>query len=202
MIKLIIFEGTDRTGKSTAIQNTVEQFKDAGKNVIEIRYEDRWPGSMISSKFNKENDRIYCAKTIEYNLMQLYGVMLAADQNNTVVIADRFHLSELVYGFVSRNDIYTAYFGSDEKAIDFMQQSERWLSEHFDVQLIVSAGSDKFEFKDDNEHIGYEQSADLLRAVNRRYVEVFTKSIIDEKCLLYVDSPSQLSRFVKDIVSI
>lgn len=111
MKRIFIFEGCDRTGKSTFINFLVKKFQEDGK--IPFVFHLMGPTKFDGLTFNNdEKSLIQLAKfNDEYDFMR---EMLNSDER-TVIIFDRSAFGEFVWSkFWNRTGKYTNYVTSDE----------------------------------------------------------------------------------------
>lgn len=104
---LIVFEGLDRSGKSTQCAKLVERFKSQGKNVVHQRFPDRTTviGGMINSYLSgasqQEDHAIHLL--FSANRWEAAGSIRQHIEAGTTVVVDRYYYSGCVYSAAKQN---------------------------------------------------------------------------------------------------
>jgi len=94
----IVFEGVDRVGKTTAIENTAEELKSRGYDVVTI-FESNDPIMQYIKQSNLDIDRIvYLVNSMREEHQRLIRMIL---DSNVILLMDRYYDSTYVYGYES-----------------------------------------------------------------------------------------------------
>lgn len=180
-MKHIIVEGGDRLGKSTLIAAIAKHFnydnvmiRHFGKPPKEFPEEDS-PLSFQAECFYKEGDLIEALSQMENDVYNYY---------ENIVIWNRSHLGEYVYGQMFRNN--------DPKQTELMISNfeERFLLTNPETYLILlTADPEFFLSKEDGNSFSknLEQKTTEIKLFN----EIFDKSLIDKKLIIKVNEGNQ-----------
>jgi hypothetical protein len=190
-MKLIILEGVDRTGKSTVANKLKEYLSQHTQCIMMHDHTDMNPAKDFKYMFHSADPNFY-SKTIEYATFQLMGIYQSAKQD-AVIIADRLHLSDDVYGDFYRIVARNNYLRGRKDA--HFQSFEYFIQRLFDVSLYVFNANDTFEFKDDTSNVNFVHKAESLKSINSMFKDVYDFSIIVDKHILNIDNSFSLNVF-------
>jgi len=159
-MKLIIIEGPDNCGKNTLINKLSENFL----TVTNIHY-------------NKPEN-----KYIQNTIFRGYAYAIVNKVYNTdVVILNRSHYGEYVYGCLYRNI-------SDKDAIDIIQEiDDIYLQNNIDVYYIqLLSTSDSLLLKNDDNKSLSEGNITKIEIEQNRFRTIFEKSKLNKK-IIYIN---------------
>lgn len=194
-LPIIIFEGANGLGKTTSIKSVSEFFRESGTKVIERRNHELSPTDFfVGTLFNERWDKYCHTKTIEYAAMNLSAWLTAEssgaiDVDNTLILSDRMHLTEKVYGEKYRKEITEHYHGGSETIDIINMQFETFLNRNFDVHLITVVTSEEFESVDSEQN----QLNDMFRSEH-------DESIINSKHLVEIDYIMETEEKVRNLI--
>lgn len=181
-MKLIIIEGTDRTGKSTLIKELCEHYN---YDNVTIRHF----GKPIKSS-SKDN-------TIKYQLSKFYNevniVKLLQEEKNpyfeNIVIWNRSHIGEYVYGQKFRS--YT-----QEESNDIINNINSYLFNNIhmdDIKLIYLYGDAEFLLKNEDGESFSKNSDDKLHEMSL-FDDIINKSKINNIIKLKVNNDMEYKK--------
>ena len=181
-VKVVIFEGPDRVGKSTQVKLLFEEFCGRDELVHQLHYS--------GVKLPKDD-------CIRYS-KNLYSSMFNIVHKNRFFanfILDRSHLGEYVYGNLYRG--YEANWVFDLEA-DMRDRDPKWFDASFYLITMV-LDPKKLVAREDGESF----STDLEKKETEilRFKEAHTRSNVSHKLLLDCDhTPEVLAQTIKDFV--
>lgn len=160
-MKLIIIEGPDNCGKNTLINEISENFL----TVTNIHYT------------KPEN------KYVQNTLFRGYAYAIVNKVYDTdAIILNRSHYGEYVYGCLYRGV-------SDKDALDIINEIDKiYLNHNIDAYYIqLMCDSDKLLMRNDDGKSLSENKLDRIHTEIKRFKEIYNKSILDNKKLIYVN---------------
>ena len=184
--KVIIVEGIDRIGKDTLVSNLQSNaFNNWGRPSMHVHYSS--PPKSIEGDYNKfeYQDKSY---------MMGFGVMEEAIKpyNNTLMIYNRFHLGETVYG--------PRYRGVTEEQVDRIFNIEdiyldyfRMMNLHPENILLVLLTTSSFDhIEDDGGNFDFskkeEEQEDFIKAFERSQLNKVRVDTFDKNTGTYRDA--------------
>ena len=162
-MKLIIFEGLDRCFKTTNVNEIKNSFINVGKPVHVLHY-----SSIKSINVKKSSEELY------RNLFQMYVALKDVDG---VLICDRAHLGEWVYGKIYRDYDANFIWGIEKEFINYSD----------DVSLVVLYDSDINSLLKREDGLSYSSEYSQKQMEIDRFRYAFKRSNIPNKMLFNVN---------------
>jgi hypothetical protein len=191
--RLIIVEGADRIGKTTALVKLTNTFREKGYTVTCINFSTDNCNSSVRHQtfidFTKDWQKIWTI--FSGNFMQMYWsitkIFEAAQgksKKGHIVIVDRLHLSGFVFSKLLRPEsLYNVWGPAGFRLLELIESFELSLNEDINFQstLIVFTKADDAMWVDDNEHIAVKISAAQQRVANDMFKHMFAMSKMSRK---------------------
>jgi thymidylate kinase len=164
-MKLIICEGPDRCGKDTLINRIIEKYP----NIVK-RHWGFPKGDTDEEKTRYQKESFY----LEFYLYDILSKLI----DNSIMIWNRSHLGEIVYGTIYRNSDPDSWVWGLERFWSFQKNPE--------IYLILLYADPEFLAKKDD---GYSYSGkleDKTKEINA-FLSAFDKSIIKKKLKIKIN---------------
>lgn len=177
-MKLIICEGTDNTGKSTQVLMLTEELNRKGYTTLNLHF------SKMPSFTEEESFLYYRQQALTFNWLDEITKTISKDM--FVVICDRFHLGEFVYGPIYR----------DYKNPYKIFEIEQFLPK--DTKLILFGGDLK---KVLNREDGFSMSSDWKKRkleIDRFNIAYLNTNIKDKKIVI-IENYNNVNEMFNDI---
>ena len=169
---ILVVEGSNKVGKSSFIKYLKENFeKYSGKKVIV--YRNRFSQNVLNHFAENTKERNYILMLGELNAV----LSLSKQLDDTIIIFDRFHLSELVYGLYYRN-----YISFDMAKID---------------EQLAEEGAKLILFVSNYDHIDSCSIVDEFRTLQENLVRNYFDSKMDKCIMAY--SPEKEHELMKEV---
>lgn len=181
---VIAIEGIDRIGKSSFISELQKELekRSANKKIliqkpsigINTLHKNGYPLSGVSNIMEIRN----------IGLMEEFMEQCSLRKNeDEIIIRDRFHLSELVYGQYLRIHEFHKTFQFEHNPVELYEKWNSWFEEeiqkHANIHLVCFVLDENSEPNDDEC-----LDAFLLKDINKQYHYHFNNSIIKSKHLI------------------
>lgn len=178
-MKVLLFEGIDKVGKTTTIKTLEDNLKEKGYKVIKIEL------PFICNKINTEERTFRLEMTVN-NIIEIDKYF---SDDNTICLVDRLYLSERVYGAVLRNGNFDNF-----KCNLFDYKISR-----LDTTLIhvrpLNLLHNFNKFKDENgmiDGLTYQQYSDTYNA----FIEEVRRSAISKKVEVTTDKLKNIEKIL------
>ena len=159
--QLIIIEGSDRIGKTTSILSLVDALKTSGYDVVTFGVKTADAQHAIDSstftKLTKDNIELIDIAAIRvmqfaWDCKKIFEV--SANQKGCIIIVDRLHLSNYIYGYLLRKERFESIWGvSGALLLEVNKAFEETAQSFCDVKLLTFVKSnDSEDYADDNLH--------------------------------------------------
>ena len=159
--QLIIIEGSDRIGKTTSILSLVDALKTSGYEVVTFGVKTSEAQNAIDSsaftKLTKDNIELLDIAAIRvmqfaWDCKKIFEV--SANQKGCIIVVDRLHLSNYIYGYLLRRERFESIWGvSGALLLEVNKAFEETAQSFCDVKLLTFVKSnDSEDYADDNLH--------------------------------------------------
>lgn len=191
--QLIIIEGSDRIGKTTSILSLVDTLKTSGYEVVTFGVKTAEAQHAIDSsaftKLTKDNIELLDIAAIRvmqfaWDCKKIFEV--SANQKGCVIVVDRLHLSNYIYGFLLRKLQFEAIWGSrGALLLEVNKAFEETVQSFCDVKLLTFVkSSDSEDYADDNLHEIVSVTAGQQVLANEYFEWLHAESSIVDKRLI------------------
>lgn len=175
-MKLIIIEGTDRTGKDTIIDKLVEE----NRNVIKKHWS--FP------KGNTNEEKTQFQKKSFFENFEMYSLLNKHISDDTVMIWNRSHIGELVYGTLFRDSNPESWVWQLENFFGFDKNTEIYL-------ILLYADAEFVTAKDDGN--SYSSKLEDKKKEIEKFLAAYEKTSISNKIKIKVNQDSNYIDFVQ-----
>lgn len=179
---LRIFDGIDRIGKTSCIQELKSFYERQGKKVKLIHSKDENRKPLVSTKeFKRLNSIIsdYNEKTSISLLNYAYFFQLLFDDYD-VILVDRLYMTFKVYAEVNRPGSIERVFTKQENFYEYLKIFGRMLKNidsNIDYQSYIFTKQLGSTFLDDNLDSNFQQDAESLENANIRFKKEYFNTI-------------------------
>jgi thymidylate kinase len=185
--KIIITEGLDRCGKSTALRNLENFYKNSNFEVETIFCQSITRNKELTEIYNKSYSYIAEARKnldrhLVYDLFSLGSIEMVSrillplhnSSKQYVVLIDRFALSNFVYGKVLRSDKFNKTFEHQkEQLAKYIESVFLSLAIYAPIHcFIATRPTDFLEFEDDNENELIKVSKSSMYEINQLFKDM------------------------------
>lgn len=165
-MKLIIIEGTDRTGKDTLVNRLIAD----NRNVVKRHWS--FPKGATNEEKTKYQKRSFNEEFFFYDLLNLHA------PNDMIMIWNRAHIGELVYGTIYRDSQPESWVWDLEYEHNFDVSTEVYL-------ILLYADPEFVAAKDDGKSYSAKLE-DKTKEINA-FLGAFDKSTIQKKIKIKVN---------------
>lgn len=202
---IVILEGVDKTGKSTAIKSIKKQYENV--HLMTGKHE-------LYDQFRKPMDDYYKSITIELAqdvisasklstiLRSMFLIIDAQPEKQHIFVFDRLILSAMIYAQMFRKSFFKVIWDGDEAYAEYAYAFEKVIEESgmFISKTFIAIRPDGFEFEDDDDHrvkvssSQMEKINDIFKNVELakgqyEYVKVddLNIGILETRCIDFID---------------
>lgn len=183
-MKILLFEGIDKVGKTTTIESLENTLSQKGYNVVKVNVPFTYKGSSKGMNVNQSTFRL---RLTVNNIVKMNEQF----DDNYICLIDRLHISERVYGTILR---YGNFDNFQCNLCDYKLKS-------LDTTLIYIQPTNifnnfvKFSQGDLIDGLTYKQYTDTYIAFEREVQE----SLISKKIIITTEKLNELEKFLGGI---
>lgn len=166
---ILILEGSNKVGKSTLAESIKEEEEKIGKTCVIYR-----------KRFEERNEFSIDPKKMFEFMMNMFSEIISLYVNNDLVIVDRFHISEIVYGRLFR-----------KYENEYVELFDLFLSHCRSLVLYIFSNYDYLQNIDDK--LKYER-------IQQEFIKEYKKQRYTESVYMMFDNEESIKTFAKGFV--
>lgn len=197
-----IIEGADRIGKTTAILSLIDTLRDDNYTVIPFFVKgevNAWqPFDTTFDKFLKSNTNVVDIMAVSiipmmWSFKKVFQLSETDDTKATIIIVDRLHISNYVFGSILRTESFETVWGeSGATYLSLMSVFEKQMNQLCEASLITLVKSELSEdYYDDNEHPVVTISSHQQKLANSCFISMSELSELKHKETIELKQNSQ-----------